>query len=134
MFSKIRTVHIAVNSVEEASKTYAESLGLKASRSETLPALGIKNAILPVGDAVIELIEPLDSDEGRPVTRFLQNRGEGIYMMALEVENLDSAIKDLQARGVRLLAADPESRAKGGPAFIHPKSTHGVLIELVEKA
>jgi len=132
MFTKIRTVHIAVNSVEEAARAYSDSFGLEASRSGAIPELGIKNAILPVGDAVIELIEPLNPEEG-PVARFLRNRGEGIYMMALEVENLGSAIKSFEAKGVRLVAADPESRARGGPVFIHPGSTHGVLIELVEK-
>ena len=133
MFSRIRAVHIAVNSVEEAAKEYADKFGLEVSRSGDLPDMGVKNAILPVGDAVLELIEPLEPGEG-VLARFLQNRGEGVYMMALEVENLDAAVKSLQAKDVRMTNADPESRAKGGPVFIHPRSTHGVLIEMVEKA
>jgi methylmalonyl-CoA epimerase len=95
--------------------------------------LGIKNAILPIGDAVIELIEPLDQQQG-PVAKFLQNRGEGVYMIALEVDDIDSAVQSLQDKGVRLLSADAESRAKGIPVFIHPQSTKGLLIELVQKA
>ena len=112
MFTKIRAAHIAVKNVEEAAKLYTENFGLQVSQSGAQPALGIKNAILPIGDAIIELIEPLDPEQG-PVAKFLQNRGEGIYMMALEVENLDSAIQSLTEKGVRLLSADPESRAKG---------------------
>ena len=133
MFTKIRAVHVAVNNVEEATKLYTDNFGLQVSQSGTQPALGIKNAILPVGDAIIELIEPLDPQQG-PVAKFLQSRGGGVYMIALEVENLDSAIQSLQEKGVRLVSADPESRAKGIPAFIHPQSANGLLIELVQKA
>ena len=132
MFNKIRALHLAVNNLEEATKLYEDNYGIKATRTDTLPVLGIKNAIIPIGDAVIELIEPLDPEQG-PVAKFLQSRGEGIYMIALEVDNIDAAVKDLQDKGVRLLSADAESRAKGIPVFIHPKSTKGLLIELVQK-
>ena len=133
MFTRIRTVHIAVKDVEEAAKLYTDSFGFQVSQSAARPELGIKNAILPIGDAIIELIEPLDPQQG-PVTKFLQSRGEGVYMIALEVENIDSAIQSLKEKGVRLLSDDPESRAKGIPVFIHPQSTRGVLIELGQKA
>lgn len=133
MFTRIRTVHIAVKNVEEAAKLYTDSFGFQVSQSGAPPGLGIKNAILPIGDAIIELIEPLDPQQG-PVAKFLQSRGEGVYMIALEVENIDSAIQSFKEKGVRLLSDDPESRAKGIPVFIHPQSTRGVLIELVQKA
>ncbi len=133
MFRKIRAIHLAVNSVEEAAKDYADNFGVQAYQSDTLPELGIKNALLQVGDAVIELIEPLRAGEG-PVAKFLEKRGEGVYMTALEVENLESAVKDLKARAVPLINADPESREKGLPVFIHPKAARGLMIELVEKA
>lgn len=132
MFTRIRAIHIAVNNVEETAKEYADKFGLVASQSGTLPEMGIKNALLPVGDAVFELIEPLNPGEGA-LAKFLERRGEGVYMMALEVENLGEAVESLRARGVRMNSDDPESIAKGGPVFVHPKSTHGVLIELVEK-
>ena len=131
MFKKVRAVHEAVKDVDEAVKQYTDGFGLELSGSDTLPALGIKNALFPVGDAVIELIEPLDKEQG-PIPNFLKSRGEGIYMIALEVEDLDAAITELKGRGVRLLSDDPESRAKGIPVFIHPKSSRGVLIELVQ--
>ena len=132
MFSRIRAVHIAVKNIEEAAKLYTDNLGLQVSQSGTMPELGMKNALFPVGDAVIELIEPLDHQQG-PIARFLESRGEGLYMMALEVENMDSAIQTLNQRGMRLIGTEPESRAKGIPVFIHPQSTKGVLVELVQK-
>jgi methylmalonyl-CoA/ethylmalonyl-CoA epimerase len=133
MFTRVRAVHIAVNNVDEAAGEYSEKLGLKVSRSGAMPEMGVKNAILPVGESVLELIEPLDPQQGA-LARFLQNRGEGVYMIALEVDDMGAAIKTLQSKDVRLIDADPASRSRGGPVFIHPKSTHGVLIELVEQA
>ena len=133
MFSKIRAIHIAVSNVEEAAKQYSDSFGLQVSQSGTLPDLGIKNALLPIGDAILELIEPLDSEEG-PVARFLKSRGEGVYMIALEVQNLDAAIQSFREKGVRLISDDPQSRTQGSPVFIHPQSTRGVLIELVQES
>lgn len=132
MFTKIRAIHLAVNSVEAAAKDYADNFGIEAYSTESLPDMGIKNALLRVGDAVIELIEPLVPGEG-PVAKFLEKRGEGVYMTAMEVEDVDAAVKDLQAKGIRLINADPESRAKGAAPFIHPKEARGLMIELVEK-
>lgn len=133
MFSKIHNIVIAVKDVEEATKQYSDSFDLKVSRSGSSPAMGIKNAFFPVGDATIELVEPLDPEQG-PVAKFLQKRGEGLYMIEFEVDSMDSAVSSLTQKGVRLLGADPESVAKGGPVFIHPQSTRGVLIELIQKA
>lgn len=133
MFTKIHNVVVAVKDVEEAAKLYTDNFGLQVSRSGTVPELGIKNAFFPIGDAVIELIEPLDPQQG-PVARFLQSRGEGVYMLELEVESIDSATQSFREKGVRLLGADPESRAKGSRVFIHPESTKGVLIQLVQSA
>ena len=132
MFTKIHNVVIAVNNVEEAAKLYTDNFGLQVSKSGKRPDLGIKNAFIPIGDATIEFIEPLDPQQGA-VTKFLQNRGEGLYMIELEVESIDSAIQSLREKGVRLLGADPESQAKGSPVFIHPQSAKGVLIQLVPK-
>jgi methylmalonyl-CoA epimerase len=132
MFTKIRVIHIAVNSVKEAAKDYSERFGLQASSSSELPELGIRNAMLPIGEAVIELIEPIDRAQG-PLARFLQSRGEGVYMTGWEVDNLEETIQSLQKKGVRLINADPEARSKGANVFIHPKSAHGVMIELLEK-
>lgn len=133
MFTNIRAIHLAVNSVEDALKDYADNFGLKAQKINTLPELGVKTAQLKVGDAVIEFIEPLEPGQG-PIGNFLKNKGEGFFMTAMEVESLDSAIKDLKARGVPLINDDPESRKKGMPVFIHPKAARGLYIELIEMA
>ena len=130
MFTKIHNVVVAVNNVKEATKLYTENFDLKVAKTSERPDLGIRNAFLSIGDATIELVEPFDPQQG-PVTKFLQNRGEGLYMIELEVESIDSAVQSLEEKGVRLLGADPESRAKGSLVFIHPQSTKGVLIQLV---
>ncbi len=133
MFNRIRAIHVVVNSLEEATKDYEDRFGLKGTAPAAQPATGIRASVVQMGDAVIEFIEPLDHEQG-PVAKFLNTRGEGVYMMAWEVDSIDDTIKKCEANGVRLLSADAESRAKGVIPFIHPKSTHGVLIELVEKA
>ena len=132
MFTRIHNIAIVVKNVEEAVKLYTDTFGFQVSRSGTMPELGIKNAFLPIGDATIELMEPIDTQQG-PVAKFLENRGEGIYLIELEVEDMDSAIQSLSEKGVQLLGVDPESRAKGRQIFIHPRSSRGVLIELIQK-
>jgi methylmalonyl-CoA epimerase len=132
MFTRIRAIHIAVNSVEEATKDFAKRFGLEVTRSGEMPAVGIRNAFMPVGDTILEFLEPLDPSQGK-VTKFLQTRGEGVYMMAWEVEDLEKAIKELQAKGVSLINVEPEARKKGSPVFIHPEFAHGIMIELIEK-
>ena len=132
MFNKLTCVHIAVKNIDSAAKDFSVYFGLEMSKKEELPALGIRNALFSIGDASIELIEPIDHEQG-PLAQFLQNRGEGMYMMAWEVENLDEAILELQKKGVRLINAETEARARGAVVFIHPKSAHGVMIELLER-
>jgi methylmalonyl-CoA/ethylmalonyl-CoA epimerase len=132
MFNKIRAIHLAVNSVDEALKTYADNFGIEPFKTGTLPEMGVKTAMVKIGDAVIEFLEPLEKGKG-PVAGFLEKKGEGVYMTALEVENLEEAVKDLKSRGVPLINDDPESREKGVPVFIHPKAARGLFIELIEK-
>ncbi|MBN1382183.1 MAG: VOC family protein [Deltaproteobacteria bacterium] len=132
MFSRIRCIHIAVKSVNDAVKEYSDNYGMKPTRSGELPELGVRNALLPIGDAFIEFIEPIDKERG-PLAQFLKARGECVYMTAWEVENVNEAVRTLQGRGVHLINADPQARAKGANVFIHPKSARGVMIELLEK-
>ena len=130
MFTKIHNIVIAVNNVEEAAKLYQDKFGLKITRPATdNPNLGIKTTFLAVGtgETTIEFIEPLDPEQG-PVAKFLKSRGEGVYMLELGVENIDSAIQSLTEKDVQLIGADPESRARGDSVFIHPRSANGVLI------
>lgn len=133
MFTKIRVLHLAVNNLQEAVRDYVERFGFKVlPTGGDRPDLGLRNAFLEFGDQMIEIISPLNPGEG-PIAKFLENRGEGIYMMGWEVENISNVIKELQAKGVKLINAEPEARSKGALVFIHPKSSHGVMIELMEK-
>lgn len=133
MFNKLTVVHVVVNNADEAAKDYAENFGLKSGNVIDKPEQGFRAVALPLGDSAIEFLQPLGDDEG-PLQRFLQNRGEGIYMMGWEVDSVDDTIKALEAKGLRLLNTEPEARAGGANVFIHPKSAHGVLVELIEKA
>jgi methylmalonyl-CoA/ethylmalonyl-CoA epimerase len=132
MFSKIHNVVIAVKDVKEAAGQYSDNFGIQAHSFKTLMELGIKNARFHIGDAEIELIEPLDPEKG-PVSNFLKTRGEGLYMVEMEVEDYRSAVEDLKARGIRLIGESPESLERGAGIFIHPKATRGVLMQLVQK-
>jgi len=134
MFNRIRAVHIAVNSIAAATKDYAERFGFKVTQTTERPQDGVRNAFLPFGngDAVVEFLEPMVPGQGG-LAKWLEKRGEGVYMMAWEVDNVETAIKELKARGVALINAELEARAKGANVFIHPKFSHGVLIELIEK-
>ncbi len=93
---------------------------------------GVRVALLPVGESRLELLEPIDEDS--PVGRFLSKRGEGIHHICLMVDDIDSALADLRARNVRLVDETPRCGVEGRKiAFLHPASSHGVLIELVER-
>ncbi|HHV56687.1 MAG TPA: methylmalonyl-CoA epimerase [Firmicutes bacterium] len=131
--SRIDHVGIAVRSLEEALKFYEGVLGIKASGEEEVPEQLVRTAFLPVGDSEIELLEST-SPEG-PIARFIEKRGEGIQHIALRVDNIEAALERLKAAGVRLLDEVPRHGAGGARiAFLHPKATGGVLLELTERA
>ena len=126
---RIDHVVVAVKDCKAAGERYAQLLGKPASAVKDLPALGIKNVVLNLGDAFLELAEPL-SNQG-PVAKFLDTKGEGLYLLSIEVDNMDATIKDLTAKGVQM-AGQPTDGPTGKLAFVHPKSTHGVLLQLVQ--
>ncbi|HEY8489794.1 MAG TPA: VOC family protein [Dehalococcoidia bacterium] len=132
MFKALDLDHLAVatRDLDAAINTYRENFGLEAERWGEVPALGIRNAVLPVGEAFIELITPL-TGEG-PVARFLEERGEGMYLISIAVDDLDAAMADLRERGVRVMG-EPVPIEGGRMAFVHPSSTHGVLLQLVQR-
>lgn len=130
---KIDHLGIAVKSISEALAFYGEALGLEVAGSETVDDQGVHVALLPVGEARIELLEPISGET--PVGRFIAKRGEGVHHICYEVDNLASKLDELRSRGVRLLDGYPRRGAEGKlVAFLHPASAHGVLVELVEKA
>jgi methylmalonyl-CoA/ethylmalonyl-CoA epimerase len=130
---RISHVGIAVNSLDQASRFYTESLGIPLKGRETVEEQKVAVAMHPLGESRIELLEP--TDPLSPIAKFLNKRGEGMHHLCLEVEDLEAWLRELKARGVRLIDETPRTGAGGCKvAFIHPESTHGVLIELNEEA
>ncbi len=127
---RIDHVGIGVESMAAAIPFY-ELLGIGVRETEDLSARGLKLAFLPVGESQVELLEPTDASSS--VGKFLAKRGEGIHHICLAVEDIDAAVKELTAAGIKMI--DQVPRPGGGGhriAFIHPDSTHGVLVELLE--
>jgi methylmalonyl-CoA epimerase len=120
-----------VCSIEEALETYEKALGLELADVKETPEDAVKVAFLPVGESEIELVEPLANNSG--VAKFLEKQGEGLHHICLEVDDIKAALQDLATKGVQLIDEQPRQGAHGRVAFLHPKSTHGVLIELIEK-
>jgi len=131
MIKKIDHVAVVVEDIERALSVFRDALGLRLGHTQTLPEQDVTIAFLPIGESEIELLEPLSADSG--VARFLATRGEGMHHVCLEVEDLDATLADLKARRVRLINETAVAGAHGRVAFVHPKSTHGVMIELLER-
>jgi methylmalonyl-CoA/ethylmalonyl-CoA epimerase len=126
-------IGIAVKSLADAVKVYEDTIGLKVSGYETVEDQGVNLAMIVLGDSRIELLEPLHADS--PIEKFMAKRGEGIHHIALSVDNIEEALERFKAAGARLIDAVPRRGAHNTRiAFIHPSSTHGVLLELVEHA
>lgn len=127
---KIDHVGIAVRSLETALRPY-EAIGLRPSHTESVTTEGVRVAFLPVGEAHLELLEPINP-EG-VIARFLEQRGEGVHHLALAVEDILAAMARARASNLSVIDDAPRPGARGRKvAFIHPKSTHGVLLEFVE--
>ena len=131
MIKKIDHIAIVVRNIEKALQTYEGALGLEPTDVKEMPEDAVKVAFLPVGESELELVEPLTAEGG--VAKFLENRGEGIHHICFEVDDIKAVLQDLVAKGVRLIDEQPRQGARGRVAFLHPKSAHGVLIELIEK-
>ncbi|MGI5835978.1 MAG: methylmalonyl-CoA epimerase [Chloroflexota bacterium] len=126
---KIEHVGVAVKECDAAASLFS-LLGLKVHSTEDVPDRALKVAMLPVGESEIELLEPTSADS--TVAKFLEKRGEGIHHIALCVEDIESAVKELREAGVRMIDEIPRPGAGGKMvAFVHPKSACGVLVELV---
>lgn len=127
---RIDHIGVAVVSIDDALAVY-QALGLEEARREEVPAQKVLTAFLPVGESRIELLEPTAEDS--PVAKFLMKRGPGVHHICFAVENIETALEDLQRRGFRLLNSKPVEGAEGKKiAFLHPDSGNGVLIELAE--
>lgn len=123
-------IGIAVKSIAQARKLY-ESLGLPVVHEETVEQEQVRTAMIPTGEARIELLEP--TSDTSPVARFLAKRGEGLHHVALHVENISAALETLKAQGARLISEDIQIGAGGHLYFfVHPSSAGGVLLEICQ--
>jgi methylmalonyl-CoA mutase C-terminal domain/subunit len=128
---KIDHIGIAVKSLSEAVKVYEQAVGLKLTGFDEVDEQGVRVAMLDIGESRIELLEPTRPDS--PVEKFMTKRGEGIHHIAVRVDNIEETLERLKKAGVRLIDETPKRGAHNSRiAFIHPASTHGVLMELVE--
>lgn len=127
----IEHIGIAVNSIADAIPFYERVLGLKCYNIEEVADQKVKTAFFMIGQTKIELLESTDP-EG-PIGKFLEKRGEGIHHIAFAVENIEERLREAEAAGIRLIDTTPRRGAEGlSIAFLHPKSTLGVLTELCE--
>jgi methylmalonyl-CoA/ethylmalonyl-CoA epimerase len=128
---KIDHIGIATNGIDDAARFYLESLGLQIEHVEEVASQKVRVAMLPLGESRVELLEPTSDDS--PISRFLAKRGPGIHHLAIRVEDIRSSLAELKEKGARLIDEQPRPGAGGClVAFIHPSSTGGVLLELVE--
>jgi len=124
-------IGIAVYKIDEALQFFENTLGLKLQKTTTVEAQRVKIAFLQVGETKIELLEPTDKEGA--VAKFLEKRGEGIHHIAFKVTNIEDMLKQLKEKEITLIDEKPRIGAEGGKiAFLHPKSTRNVLIELCE--
>ncbi|MFN2115981.1 MAG: methylmalonyl-CoA epimerase [Anaerolineae bacterium] len=129
--TRIDHVAIAVEDIDEALTFYRDALGLEVTTTDIEEGQGVVVAFMPVGDSELELIEPVDKGSG--VARFLDKRGPGQHHICLEVDDLDAAMARLRAHDVELIDDEPYVGTGGRRiAFVHPRSSYGVLIELYE--
>ncbi len=128
---KVDHIGIAVKSLSDAVKVYQDAIGLEVSGYDEVDDQGVRVAMLTIGDSRIELLEPTREDS--PIEKYMMKRGEGIHHIAVRVDDIEEALERLKASGVRLIDSTPRRGAHNTRvAFIHPSSTHGVLLELVE--
>lgn len=129
---KIDHIGIAVKSIDEGKSFWADILGLPFEGDETVAEQNVTTAFFPVGESEVELLESTSPDG--PIAKYIEKRGEGIQHVAFRVENIEAALTYLKKKGVRLIDETPRKGAGGAKiAFLHPKSTRGVLVELCEK-
>lgn len=132
MIKKIDHIGIAVKSIEKTSELFSNIFGLKVAGEEIIEEQKVKVAFLLLGDSELELLESTSPDG--PVARFIEKKGEGIQHIAFRVDNLEKILEKLKEDGVRLIDEKPRYGAGGTKiAFLHPKSTNGILIELSER-
>lgn len=131
MIKKVEHIGIAVKNIDESVHLFRDILGMPLDRVYESDAIKTKIAFFPVGGCTIELIEPMDPESA--AGKFIAKRGEGIHHLCLGVENVEAALRHYESQGVELITKTPRKTQDGRViAFLNPKSTNGVLIELEE--
>ena len=130
--TRVDHIGIAVKNLDEMVKWYEETLGIEAHGYEVVDEQKVKVAFLPIGESELELLEDTTGDG--PVAKFIEKNGEGVQHIALRVDNIEETLAELKAKEVRLIDQTPRYGAGNASiAFVHPKATHGVLLELCER-
>ena len=128
---KVDHIGIATPTISEGLAVWRDALGFEPDSTEEVAEQGVKVCMLPVGDTHVELLEPLSAESA--VGRFLAKRGPGIHHIAIEVRDIKTSLAELKQKGARLIDETPRLGARGClVAFVHPSSTNGVLLELVQ--
>ena len=131
MIAKINHVGIAVSSIEDAVALYTDVLGLTVDTTETVEDQKTRTAIISVGESKIELLEATDPES--PIAKHIERRGEGLHHLAFEVDDINAALKQMRDKGIRLIDEEPRKGVENSTiAFLHPKATGSVLMELVQ--
>ena len=129
--NRISHIAIVVDDIDQALAFWRDALGLQLDHVEEVPEQQSIVAFLPTGESEIELVQPTSDDTG--VARYLHKRGPGMHHICFEVEDIQASLEQLKQKGIRLINESPMTGAGGKKiAFIHPESTHGVLVELYE--
>jgi methylmalonyl-CoA/ethylmalonyl-CoA epimerase len=133
VFGRIDHIGVAVEDLDEAVSLYGERFGMREQHRETVEAFGVEAVLLEVGEGHVELLKPLSADTA--VGRFLERNGPGIHHVAYQTADIDSTLDSVRSAGFALIDEQPRTGIRGSRvAFLHPKSTGGVLTEIVEPA
>lgn len=133
MFGRIDHIGVVVEDLDAAVELYSQSFEMAEQHRETVEAFDVEAVLLEVGDGHVELLKPLSGESG--IGKFLASNGPGIHHVAYATEDIDRALEQVKAAGLRLIDEEPRRGIKGSRvAFLHPKATGGVLTELVEPA
>jgi methylmalonyl-CoA epimerase len=132
MLEKLDHIGIAVENIEDALGFYRDQLGLEVGGFEEIPEQKVKVAFMQIGESRLELLQ--STDPVGPVAKFIEKRGQGIQHIAIRVDNIEEALAMLKSKGATLIDEHPRIGAGGAKiAFVHPKSTRGILLELCER-
>jgi len=133
LFGRIDHIGVAVEDIDAAIELYRDSFGMDLAHRETVESQGVEAVLLDVGDGHVELLAPLGPDT--PVGKYLAKNGTGLHHVAYAVDDIDAALEKIAAAGIQLIDSEPRTGIRDSRvAFLHPRSTGGVLTEIVEPA